>query len=108
MEKLSVHVNYLARDKRLEDSLKRQASRRLSGNEKAFASQINKIGRKAYFDEYFYGISLEDQNLPQIEGITDIKATQTFQEGYQRGAFLVSIGNVPEEYQNINNSNKDS
>lgn len=36
MEKLSVHVNYLARDKRLEDSLKRQASRRLSGNEKAY------------------------------------------------------------------------
>ena len=35
-----------------------------------------------------------------------IKATQTFQEGYQRGAFLVSVGNVPEEYQNINNSNK--
>lgn len=106
MEKLSVHVNYLVRDKRLEESMKKQASHRLSGNEKAFAAKINKIGRKAYFDEYFYGIPLEVQDLPQIEGITDIKATKTFQEGYKRGAFLVSIGNVPEEYQNINNSNK--
>lgn len=35
MEKLSVHVNYLVRDKRLEESMKKQASHRLSGNEKS-------------------------------------------------------------------------
>lgn len=106
MEKISKNIDSIASEERFKRSLRNKEARRLSGNEKAFASQINKIGRKAYFDEYFYGISLEDQDLPQIEGITDIKATQTFQEGYQRGAFLVSIGNVPEEYQNINNSNK--
>lgn len=106
MEKSSKNIDYIMRDKHFETRLAREAKRRLSGSEKTFASMINTAGRKAYFDEYFYGIPLEDQDLPQIEGIADIRATQTFQEGYQRGAFLVSVGNVPEEYQNINNSNK--
>ena len=106
MEKISKNVDSIASEERFKRSLKNKEARRLSGPEKIFAPMINRSGRKAYFDEYFYGIPLEDQNLPQIEGIRDIRATQTFQEGYQRGAFLVSVGNVPEEYQNINNSNK--
>lgn len=106
MEKLSKHVNYITKNEWFEKRLESKAKRNLSGPEKVFASTINNAGRKAYFDEYFYGISLEDQDLPQIPGIEDIRATQTFQEGYKRGAFLVSVGNVPEEYQNINNSNK--
>ena len=103
MEKISKNIDSIASEERFKRSLRNKEARRLSGPEKTFASMINTAGRKAYFDEYFYGIPLEDQELPQIEGISDIKATQTFQEGYQRGAFLVSVGNVPEEYQNINN-----
>ena len=108
MEKISKNIDSIASEERFKRSLRNKEARRLSGPEKTFASMINTAGRKAYFDEYFYGIPLEDQELPQIKGISDIKATQTFQEGYQRGAFLVSVGNVPEEYQNINNSNKAS
>lgn len=106
MEKLSKHVGYINKDEYFKKRLASEAKRRLSGPEKTFASMINNAGRKAYFDEYFYGISLEDQDLPQIPGIDDIRATKTFQGGYQRGAFLVSVGNVPEEYQNISNSKK--
>lgn len=106
MKKTSTHVGYINKDEYFKKRLASEAKRRLSGPEKAFASMINTAGRKAYFDEYFYGIALEDQDLPQIPGIEDIKATQTFQEGYKRGVFLVSVGNVPEEYQNINNSKK--
>lgn len=106
MEKISKNIDSIASEERFKRSLRNKEARRLSGPEKTFASMINTAGRKAYFDEYFYGIPLEDQELPQIKGISDIKATQTFQEGYQRVAFLVSVGNVPEEYQNINNSNK--
>ena len=101
MEKISKHVDYITKDECFKKRLESVAKRRLSGPEKTFASMINTAGRKAYFDEYFYGIPLEDQDLPQIEGMRDIRATQTFQEGYQRGAFLVSVGNVPEEYQNM-------
>lgn len=104
MENLSKHVKYMAQAEGFEKRLASEAKRRLSGPEKAFASMINTAGRKAYFDEYFYGIALEDQVLEIIPGIDDVKNTKTFKEGYQRGAFLVSVGNVPEEYQNINNN----
>lgn len=104
MEKISKYVNYIAGTKNFEKNLKRNVERRLSGSERNFASQINKMGRKAYFDEYFYGIPLNEQDIPQIPGIEDVRNTKTFKEGYQRGSFLVSVGNVPEEYQNINNN----
>ena len=101
------NVRRVEGDRHFDEVIKKASSvPKTPSKEKPYASELNNLGRKAYFDEYFYEIKLEDQELPQIEGISDIKATQTFQEGYQRGAFLVSVGNVPEEYQNINNSNK--
>lgn len=104
MVRLSKNMDYLVKDKIFEKKLENIAKRSLSGPEKEYASKINGMGRKAYFDEYFYGIPLEDQVLEIIPGIDDVKNTKTFKEGYQRGAFLVSVGNVPEEYQNINNN----
>lgn len=93
-------------EKSQEERLKRQAERNLSGPERNAAGKLNMMGRKAYFDEYYYNIALENQVFEQIPGIEDVTSTKSFQNGYQRGAFLVSVGNVPEEYQNINNSNK--
>ena len=106
MEKISKNIDSIASEERFKRSLRNKEARRLSGPEKTFASMINTAGRKAYFDEYFYGIPLEDQELPQIKGISDIKETYSFKQGYQRGELLVNNGIVPEEYQNINNSNK--
>ena len=72
MEKISKNIDSIASEERFKRSLRNKEARRLSGPEKTFASMINTAGRKAYFDEYFYGIPLEDQELPQIKGISDI------------------------------------
>ena len=56
-------------------------------------------GRKAYFEEYFNGIKLENQIIPAIRPITDPRTAYNFKEGYKRGKFLVEKGVVPEEYQ---------
>lgn len=104
MEKLSVNVDKIVKAKNFEKRLEKQASRNLSGAERTFASEINMIGRKAYFDEYFYGIPVENQDLKEIPGIPNITETFSFKQGYQRGSELVKAGNVPEEYQNIDNN----
>ena len=104
MKRVSKNIDCIVRDKRFERDLESAAKRNLSGAEKANASKINNMGRKAYFDEYFNGISLDNQILEKIPGIDDVRTTKTFKEGYQRGAFLVSVDNVPEEYQNIKSS----
>lgn len=106
MEKTSKHVNYIRKSKAFNARLEEQAKSNLSGAERAFAGEIHMMGRKAYFDEYFYGIPLDNQELKQIQGIEDVRETKSFKEGYARGAFLASVGNVPEEYKNIDNNNK--
>lgn len=75
--------------------------------EKPYASKLNIMGRKAYFDEYFYEIKLEDQDIPQIMGPdVDVRETLSFKQGYDRGKFLVEHDNVPEEYKNLNNKHR--
>lgn len=105
MKEMSKNVASIAQDRRREEALAKQARRNLSGPERTFASEINMMGRKAYFDEYFYNIPVENQNLKEIPGIPNVTETFSFKQGYQRGSELVRLGNVPEEYQNIN-SNK--
>lgn len=104
MERLSKHVRYIKKAEAFNKIIENQGRTNLSGAERAFASKLNNMGRKAYFDEYFYGISLENQNLEQIPGIDDVTKTESFKQGYERGKFLVSVDNVPEEYKNINNN----
>lgn len=105
MKEISKNVASIAQDRRREEALAKQARRNLSGPERTFASEINMMGRKACFDEHLCGIPVENQNLKEIPGIPNITKTFSFEQGYQRGLELIRLGNVPEEYQNIN-SNK--
>lgn len=104
MKEISKNVADIEQERRFEEKLAKQARRNLSGPERTFASEINMMGRIAYFDEYFYGIPVENQNLKEIPGIPNITETYSFKQGYQRGSELVKAGNVPEEYQNIDSS----
>ena len=106
MEKTSKHVNYIRNSNAFNARLEGQAKNNLSGAERASAGKINMMGRKAYFDEYFYCIPLDNQELEQIPGIEDVRMTRSFQQGYNRGKFLVEQGIIPPEYQNIDNNNK--
>lgn len=61
---------------------------------------LNMMGRKAYFEEYFNGIKLENQIFEKLPGLdVDPKETYSFKLGYLRGEELVKIGNIPPEYQ---------
>lgn len=71
--------------------------------EKAYASLLNNLGRKAYFDEWFYGIKPENQVYEKLEGIENIIETICFKRGYERGRFLVEQGIIPPEYQEVQN-----
>lgn len=101
------HSDYLAKLQYFEDRLRKQDSKNIARNERQYASQLNMAGREAYFKECFYGIKLEDQQLPKIGPFENIIETHNFNEGYKRGKFLVDNNIVPEEYQQfINNSKK--
>lgn len=75
-------------------------------NESNYASKLNMLGREAYFIEYFDGIKLEDQTIEKVGPFEDPRKTVNFSKGYQRGAFLVEQGIVPEKYQEKNNKLK--
>lgn len=104
MKEMSKNVASIARDRHREEVLAKLARRNLSGPERTFASKLNMMGREAYFKEYFYGIPVENQVFEEIPGIPNITETYSFKQGYRRGSELVKVGNVPEEYQNIDSS----
>ena len=77
-----------------------------SSEERKYASDLNMLGRKAYFEEYFKGIKLEDQYFDSLGEITNPKETYHFRRGYERGKFLVENNVIPLEYKNINENKK--
>lgn len=81
--------------------LKAQDEKNIARNEKQYAGELHLEGRKAYFRERFEGIELKEQQLPQIGPFENIAETYHFMEGYKKGPFLVEIGAIPEEYQQI-------
>lgn len=84
-----------------EERLKKQDNKNKGRNERQYAAQLHNEGRKAYFKELFEGIELKDQQLPQIGPFENIIETHNFMEGYKKGPFLVEIGAIPEEYQQM-------
>ncbi len=74
--------------------------------EKPYGSMLNEAGRKAYFEEYFNGVKVENQEIGSIGPFTDPRTTFSFKTGYKRGEFLVKVGIVPEKYTVEENNNK--
>jgi len=91
----------LAAEKYNNDRLEKQNNKNVARNEKEFGSELHMAGRNAYFKELFEGIELKDQQLPQIGPFENIMETHHFMEGYNKGPFLVEIGAIPKEYQQM-------
>lgn len=106
MKKTFTHSNTLAKAQYYEKKLEEQNNKNVARNEKSYASDLHMAGRKAYYVEYFHGIKLEDQELPQIGPFEIITDTHHFKEGYKRGAFLVENNIIPEEYQEISKKHR--
>ena len=91
---------------RLEEKIEKASKSPIPLNERLHGRQLNMAGRKAYFEEYFTGIKLENQEIMPIGPFTDPRTTNSFKIGYQSGKLLIKRGIIPEEYQNIANNNK--
>ena len=83
-----------------------ESASKIPADEKEYGSKLNEAGRKAYFEEYFNGIKVENQEIGSIGPFADPRTTVSFKEGYARGEFLVKVGVVPSQYQTEENDNK--
>ena len=103
---LSTHVYYAARGENFDKYIKKESIKPKTPNaEKPYASTLNKMGRNAYYKEYFEEIKLENQILPAVGPFDDPSETFCFKQGYKRGEELLNAGVIPEEYKNIEKSN---
>ena len=75
-------------------------------DEKVWGSMLNEVGRKAYFEEYFNGVKVENQEIGSVGPFADPRTTVSFKNGYARGEFLVKVGVVPSQYQTEENNSK--
>ena len=91
-------------DKRLREYDSKNTAR----NEKEYAPQLHMAGREAFYKEYFEDIKLENQELAIIGPFVDIRKTEHFVEGYNRGKFLIEHDIIPAEYQELHNNKKQS
>lgn len=101
---MSRYVEEIEREKRREEELRKASI--VPADEKAFGSMLNEAGRKAYFEEYFNGVKVENQEIGAIGPFADPRKTVSFKTGYQRGEFLVKVGIVPEKYTSIEDNSK--
>lgn len=82
-------INIERFDKKIEESSKRNAR---GLEEKGYSAELVTRGVKSFFEEYFEKNPLEDQYLSVVGPFEDIKVTESFQIGRERGAFLVENG----------------
>ena len=82
------------------EALEKEAKKRegMVKGEKIYAKELHLAGRKAAFEENFYGISLEEQNIKPIGPIEDPREVKSFKEGYEQGKFLLNNGYTEEMY----------
>lgn len=99
MREESRNVSEVTSAKRHEQDLEKLYKAKGPIEERNWASELHMAGRKAYYEEYFNGIKLEDQIIPAISSFSDPRTTHNFIEGYKRGKFLVEQGIIPEDYQ---------
>ena len=108
-----LNINNIAGSMEKEEQLKKVAERKKDAITKSeidgYGRKIYELGKKAYFDEYFYGIKLENQIIPQIGEINNPKETNSFKKGYEAGERAVKFNiteAIPKEYLEANNSVK--
>lgn len=89
-------VKQFKRDEALEKELKKRKG--MLKGEETYAKELHLAGRKAAFEENFYGISLEEQNIKPIGPIEDPTKAKLFNEGYKQGIFLLNNGYTEEMY----------
>lgn len=105
-KKRTNHSDHVAAAQYFQEVLKKRNSKNVARDERKYAAELHYAGRNAYFKEYFEEISLENQELPKIGPYENIIETHHFKEGYKKGAFLVEIGAIPEEYQQLSETHK--
>lgn len=76
--------------------------------EKGHSAELNKRGVKSYFEEKFgipdsrtgqlVRVPFEEQEFPVVGPFEDIRLTTSFQNGRERGKFLVNNGYTEEMY----------
>lgn len=98
------NVKEIEKDRRFDEEIRKASE--IPADEKAWGSMLNEAGRKAYFEEYFNGVKVENQEIGAIGPFADPRTTVSFKNGYQRGEFLVRVGIVPGEYTNTENNKK--
>lgn len=92
-------------NKRLEE---KEKNNRRTIEEKGYSSELNLRGIKSYFEEKWgvlntqsgelTRVPLEEQSLPSVGPFEDIRATESFQKGRERGEFLANHGYTEEIY----------
>ena len=90
----------------IEDDARLRKESEIPAAERLFGQKLNEAGKNAFFEEYFNGIKLENQEIASIGPFADPRTTKSFKTGYQRGPVLVNAGLVPEKYQNIEDNKK--
>ena len=76
-----------------------RAQSRIPLAEKPYSRDLNEMGKKSYFEEYFNGVKLENQILPKVGPFENPRETQSFKKGYVRGSEIVATS---EKLNNIN------
>ena len=100
MNELRGSSRSLAYEQRFKQNIEKQSKNNMMRQEeKGCSAELNIRGRKAFFEEYFDNIKLEDQIIPSVGPIEDPRITESFKNGYQRGKLLVKNGFDNDKYQ---------
>lgn len=102
--KQSYNVNKIEQDRKFDEEIRKASE--VPSDEKTWGSMLNEAGRKAYFEEYFNGVKVENQEIGSIGPFANPRTTVSFKNGYARGEFLVKVGIVPSQYQTEENNSK--
>lgn len=87
-------------DSRYEERLNKftaQKAKFAPTEERLYGTKLNMMGRNAYFEEYFFGVKLENQVFPKVGDFDDPTKTVSFKLGYERAEVLVRTGIITEE-----------
>ena len=87
-------------DIKFEENIKRMAAKpKTPAAEVPYSSDLTEMGKRAYFEEYYNGIKLENQIFPKVGKFDDPRETECFKRGYSRGSEMVST------VERLNNTN---
>lgn len=102
--KKGINIDKMLHDMEFEEKLKKYSSKEKSPfEEKAYSKELFELGKKASFDEHYYDIKIENQDIAPVGPFEHPELTFSFKKGYERGIFLIEKNIVPDEYKNINN-----